>query len=439
MSTPLTEAGEPRCWSVFQLTTFIKNLLEGEDTLSAIRVKGEISNYKRFPSGHAYFDLKDAVSLIRCVMFKRSCDRLSFEPENGMQVVLSGRVSVYEKSGYYQIQVEEMRREGLGDLYAAYLKLKEKLASEGLFAVERKRKLPFLPRLVGIVTSPQAAALRDMLSIIGRRNDAVRIVISPALVQGKEAPPTLIRALRLLNRLGGVDVIIIGRGGGSFEDLNCFNDEALAREIAASGVPVISAVGHETDHTVADLVADARASTPSQAAQMVVQDKSQLLGRLEDLRERLINGLMARFRKEKTNLDSLLSRRALKHPLEILERRQQETDHLNQRMKGAVDRLVRVQRERLQSYTPARIGTAALHCLGRMNLRLSVLGGKLDALSPLKVLDRGYSLCLRGCDGGIVRSVRDATPGDELEVMLSDGRIYALATAVMEEAVSFQR
>ncbi len=437
MSTPLTEAGEPRCWSVFQLTTFIKNLLEGEDTLSAIRVKGEISNYRRFTSGHAYFDLKDAVSLIRCVMFKRSRDRLSFEPENGLQVVLSGRISVYEKSGYYQIQVEEMRPEGLGDLYAAFLKLKEKLASEGLFAVERKRPLPFLPRLVGIVTSPQAAALRDMLSIIGRRNDAVRIVISPAQVQGKDAPPTLIKALRLLNRLGGVDVIIIGRGGGSFEDLNCFNDEALAREIAASGIPVISAVGHETDFTIADLVADRRASTPSEAARIVVQEKSQLLGRLEDLRERLIKGLMGRFRKEKTNLDRLLSRRALKHPLEILERRQQETDHLNQRMKGAVDRLVRVQRERLQSYTPARIGTAALHCLGRMNLRLSVLGGKLDALSPLKVLDRGYSLCLR--DGGIIRSVREAAPGDELEVMLPDGRIYALATAVMEEAVSFQR
>jgi len=439
MAKTAKEPEEADCWSVFQLTSFIKNLLESEEALSAIWVKGEISNYKRASSGHAYFDLKDAQSQIRCVMFKRAGDRLLFEPDNGRQVMLFGRVAVYEKSGQYQMVVEEIRAEGQGELYAAFLKLKEKLAAEGLFDESRKRALPFLPRLIGIVTSPQAAALRDLIAILGKRNDSARIIISPALVQGKEAPASLIEAIRRLNRIDGVDVIIIGRGGGSFEDLNCFNDEALAREIASSKIPVISAVGHETDFTIADFVADLRAPTPSGAAQMVIPDKLELLRQMDELRARLKKGLIGRLNDAKRELAHILSRRIFKYPFELLGKRQQEMDFINRRLEGAMERFVRVQREKLSSFSPVKLGASVLRCLGVREANLTALGGKLDALSPLKVLNRGYSLCLRGGDGGIVRSVRDTAPGEDLEVLLADGRIYARTTAVMEEAVSADR
>jgi len=416
MSLTEIKEEELRCWSVSQLTVFLKKLIDNEEILHDIWVKGEISNLKRSSSGHIYFDIKDANSQLKCVFFNRLACRLKFKPENGDQVMVRGRISIYEKAGEYQMIVEEMRQAGMGELFQAFLQLKDKLEKEGLFDPARKKELPFLPRVIGIVTSPQAAALRDMVKIIRSRNDIVKIILSPALVQGDDAPLSIIQALQRLNRLDEVEVIIIGRGGGSFEELNCFNSEALAREIAASRIPVISAVGHETDFTIADFVSDYRAPTPSAAAQIVIPEKFELIRQIESLKSRLKTALFQRIRSARIHLRGIINKAVFKYPYQNIRNKQQEIDNLTRRLASAMEKIA-----------------------GSLREKLSKFQGKLDALSPFKVLLRGYSLCLRRDNGMIVRKCRDISAGDDIEVVISDGRIYGKANAVMREAVTVFR
>lgn len=388
-------------WSVRQLTDHIKTLFESDFKLAGCAVRGEISNFSRAVSGHLYFTLKDEQSQIGAVMFRTQAGRCSFKPQNGMQVIALGRIGLYEQRGTYQMNVHELRLDGVGELYATFLQLKEQLTREGLFDPRRKKKLPAFPRRLGIVTSEQGAALRDMLTTIRRRHPGVGVVLSPALVQGVDAPESIIGALRRLWKLRdtphGVDVIIVGRGGGSFEELNAFNNERVARAIAASPIPIVSGVGHETDLTIADLAADLRAATPTAAAAQATPDRGALLRQLTDLRQRLRGALLRRLGRARDRLDGVQRRRWSMLPARILDARRQNLDEVTERLCRAATLFVERQRA-----------------------SLTMACGRLDALSPLKVLARGYVVC-RTPRGEVVTSAAQAPPGRELELRLLDG------------------
>ncbi|MGI6038328.1 MAG: exodeoxyribonuclease VII large subunit, partial [Limnochordia bacterium] len=302
-------AFEPQVWTVSGVTRLIQNTLAAEPLLQSIMVRGEISNYKKYPSGHSYFTLKDDSASLRCVLFRGHSHNVPFEPANGQEVMAMGRVGVYPASGQYQLYVEYMLPQGEGALHYAFTQLKEKLAAEGLF--QRKRPLPSMPSRVGIITSRQGAVLRDIISVARRRNPRVDLVLCPAVVQGPEAPASLIEALELCNRYGELDVLIIGRGGGSLEELWAFNDEGVARAIFDSRIPVVSAVGHETDVTIADYVADLRAPTPSAAAELVIPDYEQWKGQLQAYQERLTNYMVRRISEARQAVAALGDRPVL--------------------------------------------------------------------------------------------------------------------------------
>jgi len=406
-------------WTVSELTARIKELLE--ERFPACWVEGEISNLRVAASGHAYFTLKDEAAQVRAVLFRNRMRRLRFEPGDGQHVLAFGSLEVYAQRGEYQLVVELLEPRGLGALQLAFEQLKQRLAAEGLFEPARKRPLPRFPRKIGIVTSPSGAALRDILRIIGRRFGEVHIVVAPARVQGEGAAGDVAQGVRDLNALGDVDVIIIGRGGGSLEDLWAFNDEMLARTIAASKVPVVSAVGHEVDFTIADLVADLRAPTPSAAAELVVTEKQAVVGTLGDLTERLERAVARPLRDLERRADDLRAR--LGHATAAtLHGARHRVALLAHRLR-AQSPIARAARDRRQlEHLRASLARAAGQRLDGSRHRLAMAAGRLHSLSPLGVLGRGYSLTLTR-SRRIVRSWREVTAGDPVRVLLHEGSL----------------
>lgn len=386
--------------SVTETNKYIKDMIARDFILSNLWVKGEISNFKNHYSGHFYFTLKDEKSLIKCVMFRSSAAMLKFEPEDGMKVIIRGYVSVFERDGQYQLYAEEMQPDGIGGLYIAFEKLKQKLEKEGLFNAERKRKLPFMPQSIGVITSSTGAAVRDIINILSRRFYNVNIKVYPVQVQGEQAAGQISRALKRLNVLDCVDVVILARGGGSLEELWAFNEEIVARSIYESRIPVISAVGHETDFTIADFVADVRASTPSAAAEIVMPERHTLENRLTGLELRLRNSMQKKVSMERLGLRRLRESTAFKQPLN------------------------RVYQERMRLDVQGRyLQKAQEACSEAFTNKLSMLVSRLDTLSPLSSLARGYSIVKTKSDNTLVKSVVGLKRGDRLEINVQDGSI----------------
>jgi exodeoxyribonuclease VII large subunit len=437
--------------TVSALSARLREVLE--ERFPAVWVEGEISNFKLYTSGHAYFTLKDETAQLRCVLFRNRGRRIRFEPTDGLHVLAFGSVEVYAQRGEYQLVVELLEPRGLGALQLAFEQLKERLQREGLFDPARKRSLPRFPRKIGIVTSPTGAALRDMLRVIGRRFGEIHIVIAPARVQGEGAAQEVAQGVRELNALGGVDVIIVGRGGGSLEDLWAFNDEMLARTIAVSKVPVISAVGHEVDVTIADFVADLRAPTPSAAAELVVREKQAVADSVAHLGRRRTAVMRHRLARERERLEAARRRRVLtdaRRPLRDLERR---VDDATARLRRAIAAAVRHAAHRvelaargLRAQSPvartaadrrrltdlvARLDRGLGRQVDRARHRLGGSVGRLHSLSPLAVLARGYSLT-RLPSGEIVRSARQVAAGDAVTVLLDQGSLACRVSATKE-------
>ncbi len=400
--------GQP-VYTVSQVNGHIKGLLDADPALGGLFIRGELSNYKCYPSGHHYFSLKDEGGAIRCVMFRRDAATLRFRPQNGMGVVAFGRVSVYPRDGVYQLYVSALVPDGTGDLHAAFEALKAKLAAEGLFDESHKQPIPRFPRRIALVTSPAGAAVRDMLRILNARWPLARVYVVPCRVQGAEAPGEIASAIAWVNAHNLADLIITGRGGGSMEDLWCFNDEGVARAIYASEIPVISAVGHEPDVTIADYVADLRAATPSNAAELAVPDQNEQAARLVELSRRMARAVTGRLTSARAALERCTRSRVLRDPLSWVDDRRQGLD---------------LQRERLTRGLWGR--------LEAQRSRLGRLAASLDALSPLQVLSRGYTIALG--PGGVVRSVADVRPGDSLALKLSDGGLSCTVDTVTERS-----
>ncbi len=395
--------------TVTELNTYIKALIESDDVLAGISVKGEISNFKAHTSGHLYFTLKDENSLIRAVMFRSSAARIPFIPENGMKVVCRGRVSVYPRDGQYQFYADSMEPDGLGSLYLAFEQLKNKLTAEGLFDPANKKPLPKIPSAVGLITSPTGAAVRDMINVTGRRFPYAEIVLYPVLVQGPDAPPDLIEALRYFNEAGGVDVIIIGRGGGSIEDLWAFNDEGVARAIAASSIPVISAVGHETDFTICDFVADKRAATPSQAAEFAVPDTEKLKVQFQNvikLEENCLKSIISSYREK---VSAFSSRRSLTDPRSFIDERRILVDMRAEKLSYSFDKILLDNKSRLSSVC-----------------------AKLETLSPLSVISRGYS-AVTDEEGRLVKSIDQLRVGETVSFLTGGGEADAEITEIRKD------
>ena len=438
--------------TVSELAMRIKASLE--DQFPAVWVEGEISNLRTPSSGHAYFTLKDDGAQLRCVLFRGRGRRVAFQPEDGMQVLAFGGLDVYVARGEYQLVVELLEPKGVGALQLAFEQLKRRLEAEGLFDAARKRPLPSFPRTIGIVTSPTGAAVRDMLHVIGRRFADLRILITPVRVQGEEAPGEIVRALRDLQEIAELDVVIVGRGGGSIEDLWAFNDERVARAIAACRVPVISAVGHETDFTIADFVADLRAPTPSAAAELVVQEKLQVARALVDLYENLKQAMAGRLDRERARIESLAKRRVLTDAARALRDLHRRLDDLTARLtlgvRGSqrqVAHRLSLARNALRSLNPVariangtallsqlrgRLASAAVHSVKASRHRFDAAVGQLDSLSPLAVLGRGYSLTRLLPSGAIVRNAAQTRPGDAVEILLHRGALDARVERLKE-------
>ena len=383
--------------TVTQLNNRIKGLIDMDPALADVCVRGELSNYKIYPSGHHYFTLKDSESSIRCVMFKSSASKLRFRPESGMGVTAFGRVSVYPRDGAYQLYCSGLMPEGTGDLQVAFEQLKKKLDEEGLFDRTHKKPLPRYPERIAIITSSAGAAVHDIIRILGHRWPLTKVLLLPVRVQGTEAPPEIVGAIRYANEFKVADVIITGRGGGSIEDLWAFNDERVARAIYASEIPVISAVGHEPDVTISDYVADVRASTPSNAAELAVPDINEFSEGLHSYEIRSRQAMAKRLAALRTKLDSISGKRVMQDPAASIDNRRIELDRSR-------DRLVSAQE----------------HILSEKKHEFVRLTAALDAMSPLKVLSRGYSITT-GSGGKNIKSVNEIHAGDKLTVRLADG------------------
>jgi len=390
-------------WTVGELTRHIRNLLEADISLRNVWLRGEISNLSRPASGHLYFSLKDAGASLKCVMWRSAVEFLGWQPEHGAQVLARGRISVYPQGGVYQLYVDELHPAGVGDLHARFEELREHLRAEGLFELERKRPLPAFPRLLGVVTSPQAAALRDVLQVLRRRWPLVKVLLAPTLVQGDMAPPQIVAALRALDARDDVDLILLVRGGGSLEELWAFNDERVARAIAACRHPVVCGVGHETDFTIADFAADVRASTPTAAAELSVPDQA-------DLRRRV--------RAHGAQVEEQVLRR-MAEARQGLEREARSLARLSPR--GRIE----AERQRLDELT-RRASQALLHSLALRRAALGRARAQMLALSPQATLERGYAIVRREDTGAVVRSVQQAQAGDDLRIQVQDGELTAV-------------
>jgi len=389
---------EKRILTVTQLNNYMKILVDSQPALKNVCVKGEISNLKFHSSGHLYFTIKEGKSQLSAIMFRSVAEKMPFRPENGISVLCYGRVSVYEDAGQYQLYVTKMESDGIGALYIAFEQLKRKLQSEGLFDQSRKRRLPKCPFKVGIVTSPTGAAVRDMINVGRRRFPAAQIYLYPSLVQGADAPKNIIRGIRFFNTQKRVDAIIIGRGGGSIEDLWAFNNEELARVVAASTVPIVSAVGHETDFTITDFVADVRAATPSVAAELVFPDETKFRTQLDNVVSMMNKIALTDIDKKRKRVMELSERRALTSPFATIE---------DKRLK-----LVNIEE---------RIDLAAHNHLERYRYKLNAMSEKLPLLSPKAPLKRGYVLAQK--EGKVIKSIEDLSLGDKLTITLADGTV----------------
>jgi exodeoxyribonuclease VII large subunit len=434
-----------RIWTVRDLVAAVRTHIEREygDTW----VEGEISNFRAHDSGHLYFTLKDQNSQIRAVMFRSQARLLRFRPENGMQVVLRGRVTVYEDRGELQISAEYLEPKGAGALQVAFEQLKAKLEAEGLFDASRKKPIPTLPRRIGIVTSPQAAALHDILNILLRRHDTANILIFPAQVQGDAAGADVSAGVRYFNQVRSVDVIIVARGGGSAEDLAAFNNEALARVVGASEIPVISAVGHETDFTIIDFVADLRAPTPSAAAELVIRSRQEVEDQAEALRQRLVRAVRYRLLMGRQSLTELAQHGAFGRMVDVINRRQQRLDDLKNRLDRAERQILEQHRRRLETAAAAvrhydvrrmlagirqelvsrvaALAATARTLMLRQRSKLNQLVGQLEALSPLAILDRGYALVFDST-GLLLKDAARVKAGDEISARLAKGIVTAI-------------
>lgn len=394
--------------SVTQVNEYIQGKMNADPLLSQIAVRGEISNYKCYPSGHHYFTLKDQESALKCVMFKGNAFSLRFRPESGMKVIALGRISVYPRDGQYQLYVSSMALDGIGDLYAAFEELKKKLAGKGLFAPEHKKLIPQYPRTIGVVTSSAGAAVHDILRILRKRYPLCAVRLLPVRVQGAEAPEEIAEAIRYANRFRLADLLIVGRGGGSIEDLWAFNDERVAYAIYESEIPIISAVGHEPDVTIADYVADLRAATPSNGAELAVPDRESLMQNLDALNAAMGAALNRQLKLCTQRLDALAASPALRSPTGYLDQKQKDLTLLQNRLSASQERL-----------------------LAQRNQRFVGCVAKLDAMSPLKVLSRGYAMA-QGEDGRVLRSVSQTELGQKITVRFSDGSVSATVTSIKE-------
>ena len=386
-------------FEVGQLNEYIKMLVGTDDVLASVAVRGELSNYKVYPSGHHYFTMKDQTGSLKCVMFKGSAGKLRFTPESGMQVIAFGRIEVYVRDGAYQLYVSSLTADGVGDLYAEYERLKEKLRLEGLFDAAHKKPLPVMPKTIAVITSVAGAAVRDIIRVLSRRWPLAKVVVLPVRVQGKEAPPEIVSALRFCNRHKIGELIITGRGGGSIEDLWAFNDERVVRAIFESEIPVISAVGHEPDVTIADFVADVRAATPSNAAELAVPDIDDIRGSVNYFDSRIIRGISSTLENRRKELNAVESSRVMRTPRNYIDDRRLALDRFSERM-----------------YMLTR------HTLTNSRARFSGLVGSVDALSPLKVLGRGYSIA-RNEAGNVIKRADDVKAGDKLTLRLQADEI----------------
>ena len=394
--------------SITQINEYIRTMMDGDALLTGVAVRGEISNYKVYPSGHHYFTLKDEGAALKCVMFKGNALRLRFRPDNGMKVIAMGRITVYPRDGAYQLYCTAMAMDGVGDLYAAFEQLKAKLAAQGLFDPSHKKPLPKFPGVIGIVTSPAGAAVHDMLRILRKRYPLTEVRLLPVRVQGAEAPGEIAAAIRYANHHRLADLLIVGRGGGSIEDLWAFNEEAVARAIYDSRIPVISAVGHEPDVTISDFVADLRAATPSNAAELAVPDQDALRQTLDSMSAAMVTALQQQIKAARRHLQVLSASPALQSPVNYLGQKRKSLELLKNRLLSAQTNGVN---RRKQAYIS--------------------LTAKLDAMSPLKVLTRGYAMT-RLEDGTVLRSVRQVAAGTQVTVSLSDGRFSASVIDVKE-------
>ena len=392
-------ASEQMIFSVSEANNFIKALLDAVPQLQTIFVRGEISNYKCYPSGHHYFTLKDEGSALRCVMFRGMAAKLRFRPENGMKVVAFGRIGVFPRDGGYQLYCSDLSVQGVGDLHVAFEQLKEVLGKEGFFDPVHKKPLPKYPRRIAIITSSAGAAVHDMLRILKARWPMSEVVLLPVRVQGAEAPAEIAGALRYANKWKVADLIITGRGGGSIEDLWAFNDERVARAIYASDLPVISAVGHEPDVTISDFVADARASTPSNAAEIAVPEQKELRRRLDTLSARMEQSAEKRVKALRERYEALARSRVLRNPMAFID-----------------------DKRLLLDYTQRKLSTLAQAQTAQRAQRFASLAASLDALSPLKVLGRGYAVA-RDENGTILRAAEEASVGEMIEVLLGQGSL----------------
>jgi len=434
-----------RVWTVCGLVSTVRTHIERE--YSDIWVEGEISNFRAHDSGHLYFTLKDQNAQIRAVMFRSQARLLRFRPENGMQVVLRGRVTIYEDRGELQVSAEYLEPKGAGALQIAFEQLKAKLEAEGLFDGARKKAIPTLPRRIGIVTSPQAAALRDILNILQRRHHSANVLIFAAQVQGESAAAEVGAGIRYFNQQQSVDVIIVARGGGSAEDLAAFNDEALARTVAGSAIPVVSAVGHETDFTIIDFVADLRAPTPSAAAELVIRSLLEVEAQADGLFQRLLRAMQYRLLMGKQALTELAQHGAFARTMDVIRQRQQKLDELGHRLAGAQRDIFEKHRRRWEVLAAAvrhydlrlvlagvrkdldarvmALAAAARNQLLEHRVCLERMGTALDALSPLAILDRGYALVF-DASGKLLKDEKRVKAGDEISARLAKGTIHAV-------------
>ncbi|MGG4093090.1 exodeoxyribonuclease VII large subunit [Paenibacillus lautus] len=451
----MKSADPGRVLSVKDLNRYIRMKMEGDSRLSDVWIRGEISNFTHHSSGHMYFTLKDEGSRIRAIMFATHNQRLPFIPKEGSRVIARGNVSVYERDGQYQFYAVQMQPDGIGSLYLAYEQLKSKLEEEGLFAAERKRPLPRYPKTIGVITSPTGAAVRDIMITIRRRYPQARAILYPVLVQGKGAAPSIVKAIRTMNDMAEADVLIVGRGGGSLEELWAFNEEIVARAIYQSNIPVISAVGHETDFTIADFVADLRAATPTAAAELAVPSSAELRGQLVQRQRQLNQGLQQRLKRSRDRLVSLQRSPVLVHPRRYMLQHAERLDMLSQRLQGNLKSQLSLVRQRQKSlhqglirYNPrtqAEFAARRKDQVSRqlMNAMQSIMKSKmsqlqtemrhLDALSPLKIMSRGYSLVYDEQERKLVKSIEDVQLGDLVNVRVSDGQLQCQVWGMKED------
>lgn len=444
---------DQRYLTVYALTKYIKRKFDVDPHLQDIFVKGEISNFKQHSSGHMYFTLKDEKARILAVMFSSYTRSMKFNPENGMKILVRGEISVYEPSGQYQIYVKEMRPEGIGELFLAYEQLKQKLESEGLFAMERKKPIPIFPKTVGVITSPTGAAVRDILTTIKRRFPIAKILVFPALVQGENAAPSIVNAIEKANRMAEIDVLITGRGGGSIEELWAFNEEQVARAIFASKIPIISAVGHETDFTIADFVADLRAPTPTAAAELAVPHIDELLERVLQRQTRLIRAIKENHRLGLQRLSRVKKSYAFRYPERLYQQKLEHADRLTERLLKGAARVVTVKGSLQETLTKRLIRNHPNEILQKSNdrflrsqkdldrimrgiltekqIKFEHIVSTLQALSPLKIMERGYSLAYTN-EQQLVKSVKQIKQNDHVQIKLSDGSLFCIVEDVKE-------